>query len=113
MGIGVSVFLLAAGAILAFAVDMPATGLDIGALGVILMLVGGAGLLAAMVLWNDWHPGRRREIDLYDGLDEPDLFIGRRSPVVYDEPLAYEEPVAYQKPVAERRVTSRRIIYDR
>jgi hypothetical protein len=114
MGIGVSVFLLAAGAILAFAVDMPANGLDIGALGVILMLVGGAGLLAAMVLWNDWHPGRRREVDLYDGLDEPDVVIDRRSPVVYDEPVVYEEPAAYEKPVAERRrVTSRRIIYDR
>jgi hypothetical protein len=108
MGIGVSVFLLAAGAILAFAVNMPANGLDIGALGVILMLVGGAGLLAAMVLWNDWHPGRRREVDLYDGLDEPDVVIDRRSPVVYDEPVVYEEPVAER-----RRVTSRRIIYDR
>ena len=99
MGLGVSVFLLAAGAILAFAVKVPAEGIDLGSVGIILMLLGGAGLLAAMVLWNDWHPGRRREIDLYDNLDEPD---------VYQESLLYDQPVAER-----RRVTSRRIIYDR
>jgi hypothetical protein len=33
---------------------------------VIVMLVVGAALLAAMVLWNDWRPGRRRETDVYD-----------------------------------------------
>lgn len=79
MGIGVSIFLIAAGAILAFAVDMPRNGLDLGVVGVILMLLGGVGLLAAMILWNDWQPARRREVDFYDGLDEPDVFIGRRS----------------------------------
>jgi hypothetical protein len=113
MGIGVSIFLIAAGAILAFAVDMPRNGLDLGVVGVILMLVGGVGLLAAMVLWNDWHPGRRREIDLYDGLDGPDVVIDRHSRVVYDDPAVYEEPAPYRDPVIRRRVTSRRsITYD-
>jgi hypothetical protein len=113
MGIGVSVFLIAAGAILAFAVDMPSNGLDLGVVGVILMLLGGVGLLAAMVLWNDWHPGRRREIDLYDGLDEPDVVIDRGRRVVYDDPAVSEEPAPYRDPVMRRRVTSRRsITYD-
>ena len=106
MGIGVSVFLIAAGAILAFAVNMPANGLDLGAVGVILMLLGGAGLLAIMVLWNDWQPGRRREVDLYDGLEEPDVVIDRRR-VVYEGPVD-EEPDVYRDPVLRRRVTSRR-----
>ena len=39
MGIGVSIFLLALGAILAFAVDFEASGLDINTVGVILMVV--------------------------------------------------------------------------
>jgi hypothetical protein len=113
MGIGVSVFLIAAGAILAFAVDMPRNGLDLGVVGLILMLLGGVGLLAAMVLWNDWHPGGRREVDLYDGLDEPDAVVGRWSRVVEDEPVVYEEPVASEGPVVRRRVTTRRSIsYD-
>ena len=112
MGIGVSIFLIAAGAILAFAVNMPSNGLDLGAVGVILMLLGGVGLLAAMVLWNDWHPGRRREIDLYDGLDQPDVVIDRRRRVVYEDPVD-EEPAVYRDPVMRRRVTSRRsVTYD-
>ncbi|HEY3239789.1 MAG TPA: DUF6458 family protein [Acidimicrobiia bacterium] len=117
MGIGVSIFLIAAGAILAFAVNMPANGLDLGVVGVILMLLGGVGLLAAMVLWNDWHPGRRREVDLYDGLDAPDVVVDHRSRVVDDEPVIYDEydhPPPYRDPVVRRRVTSRRsVTYER
>ena len=45
MGIGVSVLLMAAGAILAFAVESEVSGVDLDAVGVILMLVGAVGLL--------------------------------------------------------------------
>jgi len=110
MGIGVSVFLIAAGAILAFAVDMPSNGLDLGTVGVILMLLGGVGLLAAMVLWNDWHPGRRREVDLYDGLDQPDVVIDRRR-VAHGDPV-YEGRAGYRDPMMRRRTTSRSITYE-
>jgi len=50
MGIGVSLFLLAAGAVLALAVDAQVSGLDIQTVGVILMVVGGIGLLFSL-LW--------------------------------------------------------------
>ena len=40
MGIGVSVFLIAVGAILAFAVDVQTSGIDLATVGVILMVVG-------------------------------------------------------------------------
>lgn len=50
MGIGVSVFLLALGAILAFAVDYTASGIDIHVIGFILMLAGLIGLAMTMVL---------------------------------------------------------------
>jgi hypothetical protein len=45
MGIGVSVFLLAVGAILAFAVTADVSGLSLSTVGVILMIAGAVGLL--------------------------------------------------------------------
>ena len=44
MGIGVSIFLLAVGAILAFAVEFETNGIDINAVGVILMIIGAIGI---------------------------------------------------------------------
>ncbi len=80
--------------------------------GVIVVLVVGLALLLAMVLWNDWHPARRREIDLYEDLDEPEVVIDRRSRVVHEDPVyedpVYEKPAVYRNPVMRRRVTSRR-----
>ncbi|MCW2776682.1 MAG: hypothetical protein JWN17_407 [Frankiales bacterium] len=52
MGIGVSIFLLALGAILAFAVNASVSGLDINTIGVILMVCGALGLLLTMLLLN-------------------------------------------------------------
>lgn len=48
MGIGVSVFLLAVGAILAFAVNASAPNANLDLIGVILMIVGGIGLLVSL-----------------------------------------------------------------
>ncbi len=50
MGIGVSIFLLAIGAILAFAVDASISGLDIRVVGIILMISGAIGLLLTMLV---------------------------------------------------------------
>lgn len=62
MGIGVSVFLIAVGAILAFAVDVTTEGVNLDTVGVILMIVGGIGLLASMLFWSSFSPyGRDRE----------------------------------------------------
>ena len=50
MGIGVSVFLIAVGAILAFAVQIePVAGLSIDTVGVILMIAGAIGLLWSLL----------------------------------------------------------------
>lgn len=54
MGIGISIFLLAAGAILAFAVDVVAEGVNLDTVGVILMVVGGFGLLYSMIFASTW-----------------------------------------------------------
>jgi Domain of unknown function (DUF6458) len=57
MGIGVGIFLIAVGAILAFAVDYQISGLDIAVVGWILMVVGLAGLILTAFLWA---PRRRK-----------------------------------------------------
>ena len=63
MGLGVSIFLLAVGAILAFAVDVTVSGLEITTVGVILMIVGAIGLLFSLLFWSSFAPfgGATRE----------------------------------------------------
>jgi hypothetical protein len=51
MGIGASIFLIAVGAILAFAIEYDVSGLDISVVGWILMVVGALGLVVTMVIW--------------------------------------------------------------
>ena len=52
MGIGVSIFLLALGAILAFAIDVQTNGIDLNTVGVILMVVGAIGLATSFLFWD-------------------------------------------------------------
>jgi len=52
MGIGASVFLLALGAILAFAVEYSLNGLDINVVGFILMVAGAIGLLMTTLVFG-------------------------------------------------------------
>jgi Domain of unknown function (DUF6458) len=61
MGIGVSLFLIAAGAILAWAVNAEVEGLDLNVVGVILLIVGALGLLLSMLFWSSFAPFGRRE----------------------------------------------------
>ena len=68
MGIGVSVFLLAIGAILTFAVNASVSGLDINVVGIILMICGAIGLLLTMLVFGrDRAPAETvtRERDVY------------------------------------------------
>ena len=59
MGIGVSVFLIALGAILTFALEVDAEGINLDTVGIILMIVGVIGLLASMLFWSSFAPFRR------------------------------------------------------
>ncbi|HEY4991346.1 MAG TPA: DUF6458 family protein [Nakamurella sp.] len=59
MGIGFSIFLLAVGAILAFAVHATVAGLDIHVVGWILMAAGALGLVLTMIVFA---PRRRRTV---------------------------------------------------
>jgi hypothetical protein len=62
MGIGVSIFLMAVGLILALAVNVTASGVDIVTIGWILVIVGAVGLLLSLIFWSSvgtWGPWRR------------------------------------------------------
>ena len=63
MGIGVSIILIAAGAILTWAVNASVSGLELQTIGVILMVVGALGLLMSLIFWSSWggFGGRDRE----------------------------------------------------
>ena len=74
MGIGVSIFLVALGAILAFAVNAEVSGLDVQTVGWILLAVGVIGLVLSMIFWSSWGgPGgvRRRTTYVEDGPAAP------------------------------------------
>ena len=73
MGFGVSLILVAVGAILTWGVTAEVSGVDIQVVGVILMVVGIAGFLLSMVFWSTWGGpatiGRRRTAYVDDGPD--------------------------------------------
>ena len=66
MGLGIGLLLAAAGAVLAFAVSDTVSGVNIHAIGWILLVVGIVGVLLSLVFWSSWAgPGylvRRREM---------------------------------------------------
>jgi Domain of unknown function (DUF6458) len=59
--IGISLFLVAVGAILAWAVNATVTGLDVKIVGVILMVVGLVGLMLSLLFWASFAPFARRD----------------------------------------------------
>jgi predicted anti-sigma-YlaC factor YlaD len=70
MGLGVSILLIAAGAILAFAVNAHLSGVDITTIGWILLIVGIVGAVLSMIFWSSWAgPGywSRRRTYVDDG----------------------------------------------
>ena len=77
MGIGISVFLLAVGAILAYAVDVTVSGLDLDTIGVILMVVGAIGLLTSLLIFGRSGFGGRREVVTDTYVDDGP--VGRRT----------------------------------
>lgn len=52
MATGTSIFLIALGAILTFAVDVTVSGLDLATVGIILMIAGVIGVIVSLI-WID------------------------------------------------------------
>lgn len=76
MATGISLFFLAVGAILTFAVETSVDGVDLDTIGVILMVIGLLGMLFALVLWDSWSPRPYRN-------DE--VVVGQRDVVIDDD----------------------------
>jgi Domain of unknown function (DUF6458) len=71
MGLGVGLILAAVGAVLAFAVSATTSGVNIHAIGWILLIVGIVGILLSMIFWSSWagpgyFSGRRRSATYVD-----------------------------------------------
>ncbi len=74
MGISTSLVLIAAGAILKWAVSATVSGVNLHTVGVVLMIVGAVGLVLSLIFWSSWGG-----------------FGGRSATttVVRDEPMTY------------------------
>ncbi|MGQ0832080.1 MAG: DUF6458 family protein [Microthrixaceae bacterium] len=69
MGYGVSIFFLAVGAALTWAVDATVKGLDLQTIGVILMVVGGVGLMFSLLYWSMYTERRGTRTTVVDDRD--------------------------------------------
>jgi hypothetical protein len=73
MGFGISIFLIAAGAITRWGVDRNHWGVwDLDAIGLIGMVIGVLGLLVSTIVWAPW---RRR--DVVETVTEPHVHVQR------------------------------------
>ena len=84
MGIGTSIFLIATGAILRYAITANVEGIDLDVVGLILMIVGVIGLVLSFFWMTMWADRRRG---------------------------AAADRAVVREPVAEREVVERRDVY--
>ena len=82
MSIGVGIFLMVLGAILAFAVEATTPGINVHTLGIILLLTGLVAVLYSLLFWSNLSPWGRRS-------------VARRRAVVEERPVRVVE----EKPV--------------
>ena len=80
MALGTSLFLIAVGAILRYAVSDSLEGIDIPTIGLILMIVGIVGMLISLFTMTLWDRNRR------GGVVEERRVVDRRDP--YHDPYA-------------------------
>jgi hypothetical protein len=89
MGLGVSLLLVAGGAILVWGVTSEPSGLDLDAIGVILIVIGIVGFVLSLLLWRSWWgPGYfTRSTYVEDAPDRPYSggWRGRRSTYVEED----------------------------
>ena len=89
MGIGASIFLIALGLILALAIDVDLSGIDLQTIGWILTLVGIGGLVLTLTVWN-----RRRTVVREEPVDRT-THVVREAPVVREERVIRDDRPGY------------------
>jgi Domain of unknown function (DUF6458) len=88
MGIGASVFLIAAGAIITFALDVTVGWLDLDVVGWVLMVAGVIGLIVTLTIWS----GRRRSVVT----SEPTATTPTTTTVERERPMVEERRTEYR-----------------
>ena len=68
MRLGTAIVLLALGAILAFAVEVDVSGIELSVVGWILMIVGALGIILEVAVWG---PRSRRRVTHSEGYGAP------------------------------------------
>lgn len=92
MGLGVSIFLIAVGAILTWAVTAEVEGIDVTAVGVILLIVGLLGLVLSLIFWSSWG-GFHRRATYVEGEPVRRVAPQRRTTVVEEDDVAPGPPL--------------------
>lgn len=91
MGIAVSLILVAAGAILAWGVTNDPSGLNLDAIGVVLIVIGLIGFVLSLLFWQSmWGPGYFNRAEYVEGGPARPWYYGagwgrRRTTYVEDE----------------------------
>jgi Domain of unknown function (DUF6458) len=97
IGIGVNVFLIVLGAILAFATHVSSSGIDLNVVGVVLIVAGLIGLLITFLIW-----GPRRRVDSVGDPLVDEATVVRRPVIrrrrVISQPSVVEERRVYEDP---------------
>jgi hypothetical protein len=71
MPLGTSIFLIAVGAILRYAVTASTSGIDLKTVGLILIIVGIVGLLLSLFYMTLWSPRRQERVVEREPYEEP------------------------------------------
>jgi hypothetical protein len=86
MGLGVSLLLVAGGAILVWGITSEPSGLDLDAIGVILMVIGIVGFILSLLLWRTWWgPGYFTRSTYVEGAPGGRPWYGGRRTYVEEE----------------------------
>ena len=102
MGLVVSLILIAAGAILLWAVNAEPEGLDIDVVGVVLIIIGLIGFLLSMLFWSSWGgwggwgPGARRRTYVESDVGARGYAAPRRD-VIVEEPAPRREVIVEEE----------------
>jgi hypothetical protein len=80
MALGTSLFLIAVGAILRYAISDSVPGIDLPVIGLILIIVGVVGMVISFFMMTLWDRDRRRDV-----VDDR-RYVDRRDP--YRDPYA-------------------------
>ena len=91
MGVAISLILIAAGAVLTWAVTAEAEGIDVTAVGVILLIVGLLGLVLSLIFWSSWG-GFHRRATYVEGEPVRRAAPQRRTTVVEEDDVAPGPP---------------------